>query len=358
MAASPARSTPRSRSARPPGLASNAVTSTPTTSPRATRQHVAQPVVAEPARAPRIARGTPTGRARPGPGARRPRPRSAVDLRQPRAPAVARTRSRVEVPTPHISRARAPGRLEARVPQPDGAPRHMPPRNPLGVVSGVLESPCASNHSDAHVRAPGARRPRTSSGRSCNPSDVSTGNARRVQRRPRTHRPLEQARASPQVRRPVRDPRLAGSPTSRASGSSASASASAPRDAPAVRSEVRQRSAVTLSGRPTRARASRRTRARPPGCPRSRARASGGVQEVERLGQRHVHLAEHRVLAQPHDHRRLLRQRARPLGHGRVELAVRHHLVDDPDARRLGTRRSARRAAAARWSSCARRCGR
>ena len=39
--------------------------------------------------------------------------------------------------------------------RPHAAPRHMPPRKPLGVVSGVLKSPCASIHRN---RTPGTRR--------------------------------------------------------------------------------------------------------------------------------------------------------------------------------------------------------
>ena len=70
------------------------------------------------------------------------------------------------------------------------------------------------------------------------------------------------------------DPRLAG--RRRPAAPPGRARAPAPRRRarrPRVRSDVRQRSAATLSGRPTRAPASRRTPSRPPGCRRSRARA-------------------------------------------------------------------------------------
>ena len=84
---------------------------------------------------------------------------------------------------------------------------------------------------------------------------------------------LDAAAASRADPRPSSRSGARGVPITRASGSSASASASAPSDAPGVRSDVRQRSAVTLTGRSTPAPASRRTPSRPPGCPRSRTRA-------------------------------------------------------------------------------------
>ena len=81
-------------------------------------------------------------------------------------------------------------------------------------------------------------------------------------------------------------------------------------------------------------------------------------QVLERVGEGHVQLAEHRVLAQPHDHRRLRGELLRPVGHRVVELVGRHDAVDDPDPLGLLARRCARPAAAARSSSCAGRCGR
>src|SRR3954467_10984150 len=50
------------------------------------------------------------------------------------------------MPTPKTrSGASAGGKPESHTPT--DAPRHIPPRKPLGVVSGVLESPWASSHS-------------------------------------------------------------------------------------------------------------------------------------------------------------------------------------------------------------------
>ena len=82
------------------------------------------------------------------------------------------------------------------------------------------------------------------------------------------------------------------------------------------------------------------------------------AQVVERVGEGHVQLAEHRVLAEPHDQRRLARELLRPVAHRGVELVRRHDAVDEPVRSRLPRGRCARRAAAARWSSCAARCGR
>ena len=106
-------------------------------------------------------------------------------------------------------------------------------------------------------RARGGRPPGTSSGRSCSPSSSEPG-TRRPSACPRPDlRPRGCSRASRAGRRPSsRSARRRTCPPGAPRGSSASASASAPREAPGVRSEVRQRSAVTLSGRSTQAPAS------------------------------------------------------------------------------------------------------
>ena len=59
------------------------------------------------------------------------------------------------------------------------------------------------------------------------------------------------------------------------------------------------------------------------------------AQVVERLDQRHVELAPHRVLAELHHQRRLRRELLRPLGDRGVELLAGHDLVDDPGLARL-----------------------
>ena len=61
------------------------------------------------------------------------------------------------------------------------------------------------------------------------------------------------------------------------------------------------------------------------------ASESLGLEVLERVGQRHVLLAVDRVLAEPHQQRRLGRQACRPLAHDGVELVRRDHAVDDPD---------------------------
>ena len=61
-----------------------------------------------------------------------------------------------------------------------------------------------------------------------------------------------------------------------------------------------------------------------------------GAQEVERVEERHVLLAEHRVLAELHQHRRLRGQLLGPLAHTGVEFLGREHPVDDPDPLGLG----------------------
>src|SRR3954463_14816133 len=115
---------------------------------------------------------------------------------------------------------------------------------------------------------------------------------------------------------------------------------STPRGAPAKRSAVRQRSATTET--PTRS-ASRPLRLAlleeglhtlldVLGRERDRELRA---QEVERLVERHVELPVHGVLAELHQHGRLRRELARPLGHGRVELAVRHDPVHDARLARL-----------------------
>src|SRR4051794_40900859 len=54
------------------------------------------------------------------------------------------------------------------------------------------------------------------------------------------------------------------------------------------------------------------------------------AQVVQRVLEGHVHLAVDRVLAHPHQHRRLGRQLLRPVAHSRVELTGRDDAVDDP----------------------------
>ncbi len=82
------------------------------------------------------------------------------------------------------------------------------------------------------------------------------------------------------------------------------------------------------------------------------------VQVLERVGQRHVLLAVHRVLAEPHQQRRLGGEAARPVGHGGVELVGRNDLVDDPDPLRLARVDLLAQQQQLVGLSCARRCGR
>ena len=149
--------------------------------------------------------------------------------------------------------------------RPHAAARHMPPRKPLGVVSGVLKSPCASSQT---TRASGSWRSTVGSVvMQIEQSEASrTGNSAGGQRVVDLAAGLEQAAARvAQVvleaagRASPGEPIIRGStPSSRASRG---ASASAPRAPPGVRSDVRQSSATTdaLTGPSTPARASRRT---------------------------------------------------------------------------------------------------
>ena len=59
------------------------------------------------------------------------------------------------------------------------------------------------------------------------------------------------------------------------------------------------------------------------------------AQELERVVERHVLLAVHRVVAEPHQHRALRGELARPLGDRGVELLGRHDLVGEPVLDRL-----------------------
>src|SRR5262245_49521907 len=108
------------------------------------------------------------------------------------------------------------------------------------------------------------------------------------------------------------------------------ASTSTPRGAPAKRSAVRQRRATSET--PT------RSASRPLWLALLEERLHTlldvlgregdrelGAQVVERLVERHVELAVHRVLAELHQHRRLRGELARPLVDRRVELVVRDH---------------------------------
>ena len=83
------------------------------------------------------------------------------------------------------------------------------------------------------------------------------------------------------------------------------------------------------------------------------------VQVLERLQERHVLLAVHRVLAEPHDHRRLRRRAAPPSRRRRPGTHRRGTtLFTMPELAAPPARECARRAAASRSSSCAARCGR
>ena len=59
------------------------------------------------------------------------------------------------------------------------------------------------------------------------------------------------------------------------------------------------------------------------------------AQVVERVVEGHVELAAHRLLAEPHDHRRLPRQLLRPVGDRDVEVLDGDDPVDDPRGERL-----------------------
>src|SRR3954468_21353470 len=101
---------------------------------------------------------------------------------------------------------------------------------------------------------------------------------------------------------------------------------STPRGAPGKRSAVRQRSATSET--PTRS-ATRPVRLAllEEGLHalldvlRRESDRELRAQEVERLVERYVQLAIHRVLAELHQHRRLRGELRRPVGHGSVELA-------------------------------------
>src|SRR5207302_497418 len=59
------------------------------------------------------------------------------------------------------------------------------------------------------------------------------------------------------------------------------------------------------------------------------------LEELQCVLEAHVLLPEHRVLAEPHDDRRLGGELAGPVAHRRLELRVRDHAVDDPGLTRL-----------------------
>jgi hypothetical protein len=61
-----------------------------------------------------------------------------------------------------------------------------------------------------------------------------------------------------------------------------------------------------------------------------RTRGQLGAQEVQGVGEGHVLLAEHRVLAELHQHGRLRGQAARPVGDA-ASNPRRHDAVDDAD---------------------------
>ena len=133
--------------------------------------------------------------------------------------------------------------------RPHAAARHMPPRKPLGVVAGVLKSPCASSHTN---RVSGTWRSTVGSV----VMQIEQSEASRTGKSPGRHgvvdlaAGLEDAAARvAQVVLPV--PRAASSPgepicrtSTPSSRASRGASASTPRTPPGVRSEVRQRSAI------------------------------------------------------------------------------------------------------------------
>ena len=83
------------------------------------------------------------------------------------------------------------------------------------------------------------------------------------------------------------------------------------------------------------ARASRRTPARPPDVLGREGQRELAAQELERVVERHVLLAVHRVVAEPHQHRALGGELGRPLVDGRIELVLRHDLVREPVLDRL-----------------------
>ena len=259
-AAAPARSTPRAAVrrcalARASSGASKAVTSTPTTShSRATSaSSVRRPVSVSPCGTANCAAGRP-GRARRGRGARRrARREDADDLRRPRVPDAGgldqHALARVEVADAAHQHARGvERRLEAGVPAPAGRGQAHAAEEPARRRLGRVEVAVRVEPQDAHVghvahdglerghadRAVRRGQDREApSGRACPRPDRRPPAGSRASRagRPRS----EAIRGSP------------GVPTRRASGSSASASASAPRAPPGVRSDVRQRSAATLS---------------------------------------------------------------------------------------------------------------
>ena len=210
----------------------------------------------------------------------------------------------------------------------------MPPRNPLGVVSGVLKSPCASSHStrtSGHVAHDGLE---ASSCRSSSPTTSAPGSAPAASMS--STWPPASSRQPRESRRSSSQTATRGSPeepTRRASGSSASAERlrAARAAGRAVRRPAAQRRDAQRPG-PHRLPLLEERLARPPGCRRSRTRARAaraGTRSRRRSA--HVLLAVHRVLAQPHQQRRLGRQPARPVGDRGVELLGRHDLVDDPD---------------------------
>jgi hypothetical protein len=82
------------------------------------------------------------------------------------------------------------------------------------------------------------------------------------------------------------------------------------------------------------------------------------AQEVERLLEGHVLLAVHRVLAHPHQQRRLRGELAAQSATAASNSSRGDDAVDEPDPLRLLRGDLLAAAAAARWSSCARGCGR
>ena len=210
----------------------------------------------------------------------------------------------------------------------------MPPRKRDGVVAGELKSPCASSQ-----RTNASGRSRASTGSVVTQIEQCAGAQdrearRRGRRRTAARRPRAGSRAT--SRRSSSNVLSRGSPgvpTSRgatpARAAIASASARVPSAAKPARSDVRQSRPTT----PARRRAHRpfhsgsrfSKNALTPSWMSSVENASVRLcaQQLERVHQRQVLLAPHRVLAQPHQQRRLARELRRPVGDRGVELVGR-----------------------------------
>ena len=223
------------------------------------------------------------GRARRARSGRDERVERGADRRSRRRRSSALALAGVEVADAgehHAARGRSAPRRGPRPTRPQAPARHMPPRKPLGVVSGVLKSPCASSQSTrASGRWPQRRPASVVSAIEQSADEQHREAARRRARRPPGRRPRAGSRAT--SRRSSSQPRVARLP-GRADEARLAPSRSASRGerlraarAAGSRSEVRQQHATTGAHRPFHAaRASRRTPSRPRRCPRSTTRAS------------------------------------------------------------------------------------